>query len=111
MGAELEEEVGGVDEEEDDGCAVGLGSELVMFLFFWFMGQGDKYQLGVALCVLGGVGLAGADVCDHVVEDGGDDEGGDAEGEEGGGGLRDGDVEVLLDAVEASGEEGHAQNK
>ena len=87
------------------------GRFTLIHLVFWGVGRKYAYQFGVRLCVLSGVGLACANVCNHVVEDGGDDQGGDAEGQEGGGCLGDGDVEVLLHAVDAAGEESHTKHE
>ena len=64
-------------------------------------------MLRVFLCV----SLTAPYVGNHIVEDGRNDQGGDAEGQKGCSGLRNRDIEELLDSVEATGEEGHAQDE
>ncbi|KAH6607600.1 hypothetical protein Trco_003913 [Trichoderma cornu-damae] len=78
---ELEEQVGAVDDEQDDGGAAG--------------------ELGH---VIGGRVGGG-------VEDGGDDDGGGRQGQHGGGGLGHDGVEVLLRAAQAAEEEAEAHDQ
>lgn len=81
VGLELEEEVRGVHDQQDDGGAAGQ--------------CGDGPGLGRA----------------ELVEAGRDDDTADGQGKEGGGGLRDGLVEVLLLPAQAAEEEAHAHDE
>lgn len=81
VGFELEKEVGGVDEKQDDGGAAG--------------------ELGDV-----GLGCGAGDV-----KNGGDNDSGHGEGEETGGRLGNGGVEVLLLTAQAAEKEAHAHDE